>query len=79
MTMRYLSPAALFLAFVVACTFGATAQKKIPTAEQILDVTGSQGTEFWIAIPPNEINPYQTDQLEIYVASAFDGEVEVST
>ncbi len=77
MTMRYLSPAALFLAFVVACTFGATAQKKIPTAEQILDVTGSQGTEFWIAIPPNEINPYQTDQLEIYVASAFDGEVEV--
>ncbi|MCX6139384.1 MAG: hypothetical protein NTX15_00870 [Candidatus Kapabacteria bacterium] len=52
------------------------AQNKVPTAEQILDVTGSQGTEFWITIPPNEINPYQVDQLEVYIASAYDTEVE---
>lgn len=35
------------------------------------------GIEYWIAIPPNEINPYPVDELEIYVASAYETEIEV--
>jgi hypothetical protein len=55
----------------------ADAQRKIPTAEQMLSVNGSLGKEFWITVPPNEINPFNVDALEIYVASAFDTEVTV--
>lgn len=35
------------------------------------------GTEFLIAIPPNEILPFPVEGLEIYIASAFDANVEV--
>ena len=35
------------------------------------------GTEFWIAIPPNEILPFPVDELEIYVASAYETEITV--
>ena len=55
----------------------AEAQRKMPTAESMLSVNGAQGKEFWIAIPPNEISSHPVDALEIYVASAFDTEVEV--
>ncbi len=37
----------------------------------------ASGTEFYIAIPPNEILPYPVEGLEIYVASAFDANVEL--
>ncbi|MCX6139385.1 MAG: choice-of-anchor D domain-containing protein [Candidatus Kapabacteria bacterium] len=77
MTVRYLSRTILVFILILAGGIGVSAQRKVPTAEQILDITGSQGTEFWIAIPPNETNPYPVDQLEVYVASAFDTELEV--
>ncbi|MBI2794780.1 MAG: choice-of-anchor D domain-containing protein [Ignavibacteria bacterium] len=68
---------------ILVLTFLATsaalfAQKKIPTAEEMLSVNGAQGREFFIAIPPNEILPYPTQGLELYIASAFDTEVEVT-
>lgn len=43
-----------------------------------LDLTAqTTGKEFWITIPPNEIPPFPTTQLEIYVSSMFDTEIEV--
>lgn len=62
---------------MLLATMAASAQRKIPTAEEMLSVNGAQGKEFWIAIPPNEINPFPTNSLDVYVASAFDTEVEV--
>jgi len=64
-------------ALMMLVTLAASAQRKLPSAEDILSVNGAQGKEFWIAIPPNEILPFPTTSLEIYVASAFDTEVEV--
>ncbi|MBN9400784.1 MAG: choice-of-anchor D domain-containing protein ['Candidatus Kapabacteria' thiocyanatum] len=58
-------------------TLPVSAQKKIPTTAEMLSVNGAQGKEFWIAIPPNEIQAYPTKYLEIYVASAYDTEIEV--
>jgi len=37
-----------------------------------------QGTEFFIAVPPNELNPYPTNGLEVYVCSQFDTEITVT-
>lgn len=62
--------------FVCALTV-AQSQRKGPNASDMLNVTSAQGTEFWITIPPNEILPYPVSALEVYVASAFDTEVEV--
>jgi hypothetical protein len=39
--------------------------------------SGNAGTEFVIAIPPNEILPFPVEGLEIYVASEQDAAVEV--
>lgn len=66
--------ALVFLATSVALF----AQRKIPTAEQMLSINGAQGREFYIAIAPNEILPYPTQGLELYVTSAFDTQVEVT-
>ena len=66
------------LAAITLLAFGsmdADAQRKLPTADEMLSVNGAQGREFWIAIPPNEINPFRTSSLEVYVASAYDTEV----
>lgn len=52
------------------------AQQNMPTADQMLN-SGSMGTEFWIAIPPNELNPFPVEALEVYIASAVDTQVEV--
>ncbi|MEN9282393.1 MAG: hypothetical protein RL594_1328 [Bacteroidota bacterium] len=54
----------------------AFAQRKAPSIEKMLS-TGGQGTEFLIALPPNEILPYPVEGFEIYVASAFDTDVEL--
>ena len=70
---RFLSVIALTIAVVGS----AEAQRKIPTAEEMLSVNGSLGKEFWIAIPPNEIPPFPVTSLEIYIASSFDTEVTV--
>lgn len=77
MYQRYASRIAVIATLILVAFYSASAQKrKIPSVEHMLN-TGSQGTEFWIAIPPNEINPYPVDELEIYVASAFDTDIEV--
>ena len=77
MYQRYASRIAVIATLILVAFYSASAQKrKIPSVENMLN-TGSQGTEFWIAIPPNEINPYPVDELEIYVASAFDTDIEV--
>ncbi|MBM4179007.1 MAG: hypothetical protein FJ211_06720 [Ignavibacteria bacterium] len=77
MYQRYASQIVVIATLILVAVNSASAQKrKIPSVEQMLN-TGSQGTEFWIAIPPNEINPYPVDELEIYVASAFDTDIEV--
>jgi hypothetical protein len=62
------------VALVVSATTSSMAQRKKPTADQVMN-TGSQGTEFYFAIPPNEILPFPVEGLEIYVASAFDANV----
>ncbi|RPI66906.1 MAG: hypothetical protein EHM43_10495, partial [Ignavibacteriae bacterium] len=43
----------------------------------IAQINGTQGKEFWITIPPNELLPFPTNELEIYVSSLFDTEIEV--
>src|SRR5688572_28257777 len=48
-----------------------------PSAAEMLSVNTTQGTEFWIAIPPNEKDPFPVDELEIYVASAYDTDVQL--
>lgn len=54
-----------------------SAQRKQPKLDDMLSVNSAQGREFWIAVPPNELNPFPVDELEIYVASLFDTEIEV--
>lgn len=44
----------------------------------LLATDGSLGTVFFIAIPPNELHPYATDELEVYISSAYDTEVTVT-
>lgn len=39
--------------------------------------SGSEGMDFWIAIPPNEMVEYPKTALQIYVASRYDTEVSV--
>lgn len=77
MTKRYSIRGLAVLFFLITTFTFVSAQRKAPTANDILSVNGAQGTEFWIAIPPNEINPFPISKLEIYIASAFDTEVEV--
>ena len=50
--------------------------RKPPSAETVMN-SGNAGTEFFIAIPPNEILPYPVEGLEIYIASADDADVEL--
>lgn len=66
---------ALFLASVYAIP--TNAQPTLPTLQQLLGPNAMFGSEFWIAIPPNEIAGYPTEALEIYVASAYNTEVTV--
>ena len=77
MTKRFATHLMGIAALLLLATTIASGQRKIPTAEQMLSVNGAQGTEFWITIPPNEILPYQVSALEVYIASAFDTEVEI--
>lgn len=74
---RYTLVTLLVCLLGVAGVFTASAQRKTPTFEEMQDVNGAQGTEFWIAIPPNEIPGYPVIGLEVYVASAYDTEVNV--
>lgn len=68
----------VFVLFVLlGSTLHLAAQRsKAPSVDKLLS-SGGQGTEFWVAIPPNEILPFPVEGLEIYVASAFDANVEL--
>jgi len=77
MLIRYAFRAACMVLLLAAGVATSYAQRKAPTAEQMLSVNGAQGREFWIAIPPNEINPFPVTSLEIYIASAYDTEAFV--
>lgn len=55
----------------------AYAQGRAPKISEMLASDATLGLEYWIAIPPNEINPFPVDELEIYVASAYETEIEV--
>lgn len=63
-------------AFLLVAT-AVSAQQRHPKLSEMMQSAGNIGTEFWIAIPPNEINPFPVDELEIYVASAYETEIEV--
>lgn len=39
---------------------------------------GSAGTEFWFAIPPNELAPFPVDDLSIFVSSMYNTTITVS-
>lgn len=47
------------------------------TFSQVLQNSGIEGTEFVVAVPPNEMPLFPVSRLEIYVASRFDGEIEL--
>ncbi|MFM8770847.1 MAG: hypothetical protein ACKOE4_02320 [Candidatus Kapaibacterium sp.] len=66
----------LIVGLAIGVSPSALSQRKEPSVEQVLN-TGSQATEFFLAIPPNEIGAYPVVGLEIYVASAFDANVEL--
>ena len=53
------------------------AQDRKPLTFETVMNSGNAGTEFFIAIPPNEILPFPVEGLEIYVASEQDAAVEV--
>jgi len=76
MLKRYACLFFFMLALSVCSTTSVYAQRKKISVDQVLN-TGSQGTEFYFAIPPNEILPFPVEGLEIYVASAFDTNVEL--
>lgn len=76
MLKRYAYLFLFMVAVVVGFSTSAVAQRKKVSVDQVLN-TGSQGTEFYFAIPPNEILPFPVEGLEIYVASAFDTNVEL--
>ncbi len=69
---RYTSLAAVALIIIATYHFPAHAQKHAEIVQ-----ADAAGTEFWIAIPPNEINPFPVEGLEIYVSSAFNASVEL--
>ena len=76
MLKRYACLFFFVLTLSVCSTTSVYAQRKKISVDQVLN-TGSQGTEFYFAIPPNEILPFPVEGLEIYVASAFDTNVEL--
>lgn len=67
----------ILLLVFIACTSIATAQIPKPVEQALAAENIAEGTEFFIAIPPNEVLPFSTNALEVYITSAFDTEVEV--
>lgn len=69
----------ILLAIFCVFTTSTAIQAQVPpeVAKALQSVNTTQGKDFWIAIPPNEVNPFPTNELEIFVASAFDTEITV--
>lgn len=68
----------LLTIFCVFTTFTAI-QAQVPpeVAKALLSVNTTLGKDFWIAIPPNEVNPFPTNELEVFIASAYNTEITV--
>lgn len=64
---------------VLLWAFTAHAQRKVPTAEQLLSDAGALGTEFYLAVPQNDGYPFESaSTLEFYVATVEDSvQIEV--
>ncbi|HBB26061.1 MAG TPA: hypothetical protein DCZ59_07310, partial [Bacteroidetes bacterium] len=69
---RSTSLAAVVLLLIAICRLPVYSQKGVEIIQ-----ADAAGTEFWIAIPPNEILPFPVEGLQIYVASAYDANVEL--
>lgn len=54
-----------------------SAQNQKPKVEQLLGVKNASGRDFWIAIPPNELAGFPSNELEIYIASESDADIEL--
>ena len=67
----------VLLGLALATPGALVAQHKAPTLEQMLNADATLGTEYWIAIPPNEENPFPVQALEVYVASQYDAQITV--
>ncbi len=78
--MRHITSAVwLVILSCMALCSAAQLVAQVPTPQQPQALSGGmEGTEFFIAIPPNEILPFPVEGLEIYVASAFDANVELT-
>lgn len=75
MQQRFVLVWILIVGLVPVAPPSALGQRKEPTIDRVLN-SGSQGTEFFVAIPPNEVGTYPVVGLDIYIASAFDANVE---
>ena len=77
MTVRYMLRSLAVFLVLLASVSTSMAQRKVPTAAEMLSVNGAQGTEFWITVPPNELLPFPVNGLDVYIASAYDTEVTI--
>ena len=77
MTVRYMLRSLAVFLVLLASVSTSLAQRKVPTAAEMLSVNGAQGTEFWITVPPNELLPFPVNGLDVYIASAYDTEVTI--
>ncbi|MBP6510049.1 MAG: T9SS type A sorting domain-containing protein [Candidatus Kapabacteria bacterium] len=68
----------ILLLVSIACARTATAQIPKPVEQALAAENIAEGTEFFIAIPPNEILPFSVQFLSIFLSSAYDTEVVVS-
>ncbi|RPI66403.1 MAG: hypothetical protein EHM43_11460, partial [Ignavibacteriae bacterium] len=75
--MRYVFTLVIVVLIFTSATYQQSHAQFLPPTMQYLVNNGAQGTEFWIAIPPNELPSYPTGSLEVYITSAYDTEVEV--
>lgn len=76
--IRSVSLLAIIITMIASVT--ALAQRKMPTADQLLSVNGAQGTEFYLAVPQNDGYPFESaSTLEFYIATSYDSvRIEVS-
>ena len=68
--------ALIVLLIHISCSYVVQPQE-LPASLRYHVTNGAQGKEFFIAIPPNEILPFPADELEVYISSAYDTEVEI--
>lgn len=67
----------ILLLVFIAVAHSISAQIPKPVEQALAAENIAEGTEFFIAIPPNDINPSQTRALNVYLVSAYDTEVVV--